>query len=364
MKTTLSKRATFMSLFLATMIAAGYVSSAKAQDLYDDTEDLLQDGGALEMDEIQVDGKLSPSELLRKRREKLEERNKIMVEKKIENIRVKQEIALTNKLNDAFTNGLNNLNEDKVQVTQAAPAPVVAPQPVVQPQPVIQQVIETRVEKVEEPKVEKNSKVIPYLGAQSIKGKNNLDLETKLNIGINLETKVDSNITMGLGLGYTTLSATDVSNVYTNTTSICTTSNCGAREMSYNKLSVEANGKYFISLDSKIKPFVGLGLGFNRTSLKYDDNGSYYYNGVTLGNEGSSSNHFTAAAKLGLEADLTDTIGFNLDLSYAKALTSGFNSESDVASSSNPDQLRLENVSKAMEDADVTAIQAGLVIKF
>jgi opacity protein-like surface antigen len=363
MKTTNLRRLTFMSLFLTTALSLGMVQSVKAQDLYDDTEDLLQDGGALEMDTIQIDGKLSASELMKKRREKLEERNKLMVEKKIEDIRVKQEIALTNKLNDAFTKGLNNLNEDKVQVVQAAP--VIAPAPVA-PAPVIQPVIvETKIVEKEEVKIEKNSKVIPYLGAQSIKGKDNLDLETKLNIGVNLETKLDSNLTAGLGLGYTTLSATDTANAYSTTTSICTTSNCGARNISYSKLTVEANGKYFLTIDSKLKPFVGLGLGFNRTSMKYDDVTGYTYNNSTaLGNEGYSSNYFSAAAKLGLEADLNDTVGLNLDLSYSKALTSGIASNSEVSSSSNPDQGRLENVTKSMEDADVTAVQAGLVIKF
>jgi opacity protein-like surface antigen len=349
-----------MSLFLATALSAGMISKAHAQDLYDDTEDLLQDGSALQMDDIQIDGKLSPSERLRQRREKLEERNKLMVEKKIEDIRVKQEIALTNKLNTAFTKGLNNLNEDKkedtVKVAQAAP---VAPQPVVQPV-VVEKIIERDAVEL---KPEKNSKVIPYIGSQSIKGENNLDLETKLNIGLNVETKIDSNFSAGLGLGYTTLSATDVANTYSSGTYICTTSSCGARTMSYNKFTVEANGKFNVSLESKVKPYVGLGLGFNRTSLKYDDVSSYYYNGVTLGNEGFSSNYFAATARVGAEADLSDTIGINLDLSYSKALTSGISKDASV-SSSNPDQQRLENVSNSMEKADVAAIAAGLVIKF
>jgi opacity protein-like surface antigen len=340
----------------------GVSQTVFAQDLYDDTEELLQDGGALEMDTIQVEGKLSPSELLRKRREKLEERNKLMVEKKIEDIRVKQEIALSNKLNDAFTKGLNNLNEDKVQVVQAAP--VVAPQPIMAPAPapiIIEKVIET---KEVEPKVEKNSKVIPFIGAQSIKGEDNLDLETKLNAGVQVETKLDTNITAGLGLSYTTLTATDTSNVYTSGTVICTTSNCGARNMSYGKLSVEAQGKYFLTVDSKVKPFIGLGVGFNRTSLKYDDVTGYYYNGVQLGNEGVSTNFFSGTAKLGLEADISETVGLNLDLIYSKALTSGIGTNSEIASSTNPDQQRLENISKRMEDADVTAIGVGLVVKF
>src|SRR5207253_9188086 len=113
-KKTVSTRLTFMSLFLATALAAGiHAPVLHAQDdMLDEADDALQ------MDDINLEGKLSPSERLRQRREKLEERNKVMVEKKIEDIRVKQEIALTNKLQDAFGKSLNNLNEDKVQTVQ------------------------------------------------------------------------------------------------------------------------------------------------------------------------------------------------------------------------------------------------------
>ena len=132
-----NRRLSFMSLFLATVLVAGiHAPKVHAQDdMLDDADGALS-GDALQMDDINLEGKLSPSERLRQRREKLEERNKLMVEKKIEDIRVKQEIQLTNKLQDAFGKSLNNLNEDKVQVAQAAP---VAPQPVVAaPAPVVE----------------------------------------------------------------------------------------------------------------------------------------------------------------------------------------------------------------------------------
>ena len=58
------------------------------------------------MEDINIDGKLSPSELLKRRRAKLEERNRLMMEKKVEDIRVKQEIELTNKLQSAFDKNL------------------------------------------------------------------------------------------------------------------------------------------------------------------------------------------------------------------------------------------------------------------
>lgn len=353
-----NRRLTFMSLFLATALAAGiHAPKLQAQDdLLDSADDALQ------MDDINLEGKLSPSEKLRQRREKLEERNKIMVEKKIEDIRVKQELALTNKLQDAFGKSLNNLNEDKVQVAQAAP---VAPQPVAAPAPVI----ETKIVEIEKPiiKEEKKSKVIPYLGASSIKG-NGIDFTSKLNVGASLETQVLSQVSVGLGVGYTTMDITDTSTsqftggyayqpTYFNAFGL-------GRKMSYDKIIVDANGKFFLTIESKIKPFVGAGVSYNRSNLKYDDNGNgYYNNGVNFGNEGFSSTSMAAAAKLGAQVDFTETVALNVDLSYSKTLSSGISSNANTTIA-NPDQVRLQNVTKAIENADITAIQAGLVVKF
>ncbi len=351
-----NRRLTFMSLFLATALAAGiHAPTLHAQDeLLDSADDALQ------MDDINLEGKLSPSERLRQRREKLEERNKLMVEKKIEDIRVKQEIALTNKLQDAFGKSLNNLNEDKVQVAQAAP---VAPQPVVAPAPVV----ETKIVEVERPllKEEKKSKVIPYLGASSIKG-DKIDFESKLNIGAGLETLILSQVSVGIGVGYSTLDITDTANQFGGINYGPTYNNSfiGGRKMSYDKLTVEANGKFFLTEESKIKPFVGTALSYNRSNLKYEDGGNgYAFNGVNYGNEGFSSTSMAAAAKLGAEVDFSETVGLNIDLSYTKTLSSGISSNA-VASSANPDQVRLQNITKSIENSDITAIAAGLVVKF
>lgn len=361
-----NKRQSFMTLFLATAIMAGaHNASAQEDYMLDDAEDVLGSGDALQMDDIEIEGKLSPSELMRKRREKLEERNKVMVEKKIEDIRVKQEIALTNKLQDAFGKSLNNLNEDKVQTVQAAPV-AVAPQPVA-PAPVV----ETRIVEVQAApeKVVKNSKVIPSLGASTIKG-DRIDFESNLNIALNLETVVMPQVSVGLGLGYTSLDITDVSNDFVNlgvfnpypTTGYQNVYGTG-RKMSLGKLSIEANSKFFFIEDSKIKPYVGGALSYNRSNLKYEDGGAYSTNGVNFGNEGYASSTLAGTAKLGAEVDFSETIGFNLDLSYTKNITSGIAKSADTTNV-NPDQGRLENITRAIEDADTTAIQAGLIVRF
>jgi opacity protein-like surface antigen len=360
-----NRRLTFMSLFLASALIAGiHSASVKAQDdMLDEANDSLSGDDSLQMEDINLEGKLSPSERLRQRREKLEERNKIMVEKKIEDIRVKQEIALTNKLQDAFGKSLNNLNEDKVQVVQAAP---VAPQPVVvaAPAPIIERIIEVKEEKI--PEIKK-SKVIPYLGAQSIKG-DKIDFESKLNIGANLETMISNQFSVGLGVGYTSLDITDVANDFVNSGSVYNPTYYNSfgtgRKMSSTKITIEANSKYFLTVESRIKPFVGAGVSYNRSNLKYDDNGNgVSQNGVNFGNEGYSSTAMGATAKLGAEVDFNETVGLNIDLSFTKTLSSGISSTANT-SNNNPDQGRLQNVTKSMEDSDITSIQAGLVVRF
>lgn len=363
-----NKRLTFMSLFLATALVAMSAHSTKAMsqdDVLDDAEDALANSDTLDMDQIDIEGRLSPSELMKRRREKLEERNKIMVEKKIEDIRVKQEIALTNKLQGAFNNSLNNLNEDKVQTVQAAPAPV-APAPVA-PAPII----ETRIVEVpaEPVKVEKNSKIIPQLGVSSIKG-DRLDLETDLTIGVQAETMITSQISVGVGLGYSTMKMTDVANAYaTNNGGYYNPQynniyGTGGREMSLKKFTIEGNAKYFFTEDSMIKPYIGGGIAFNRSTLKYENQQTYSYQSYNFGNEDYGSSSVGGSLKLGAEIAFNDTVGANIEFSAAKNISSGISKSSELNTTYNPDQGRLENVSKEIEDATATSIQAGLVIKF
>lgn len=361
-----NKRLSFMSLFLATALVAVSAHSTVAKAQYDDLDDaedaLSQD--ALQMDQIEIEGKLSPSELLKRRREKLEERNKNMVEKKIEDIRVKQEIALTNKLQGAFNNSMNNINEDKVQTVQAAP---VAPAPVA-PAPVI----ETRI--VEVPmapvKVDKKSKIIPNFGIQSIKG-DRIDLETNVTLGVSAETMVAPQVSMGIGFGYASMDLTDVANQYlnsdygnaNNTYNYYNTYGSG-RKMDLKKITIEGNAKYFFIDEAMIKPYVGGAVSFNRTTLKYANSSTLQTNGYNYGNEDYGSSTVAGAIRLGAEVGFNDTVGANVEFGYTKNISSGISKSSEVSAQTSPDQGRLENVSKEIEDASSTAIQAGLVIKF
>lgn len=364
--TTTNKRSTFMSLFLASLVVVAGMQSPVLHAQYDDFDDLDDTIGSdtLDMDDIDIDGKLSASELLKRRREKLEERNRLMMEKKVEDIRVKQEIALTNKLQNAFNNNLNALDkQDEVETKQAAPLVIEAPVP---PAPVI----ETRIVEVPAPVIveRKTSRIIPMIGVNNVSG-TRLDLESNVGFSILGETLLTNQLSVGLSVGYSTMDMTDISNQYVNTgygqyyNNNYYNSYGQGRKINSKKLTIEAGGKFFFTEDSKLRPYLGAAVSYNRDQLQYESSNSYNFNNVNFGNEGYSSSALAGTARVGAEFDFNETVGFNLDLSFTKGFSSAMNGKSD-ATSQNPDQGRLENLAKEIQDSNVTAIQAGVVIKF
>ncbi len=342
-------------------------SAILAQDLLDDVETALSTDH-LQMEDLDINGKLTPAQRMEQARKRLEERNRQMVDKKIENIRIQQEIQLTKKLQTAFEANLDAVDS----VSKKEAAPVVAPQPApVAPQPVekveptvIERIVEVQAPKqIEAPKL---TRVTPFAGLSTYKG-SAIDFEAKLNAGVTAEYFVASNITVGAGLNYSTMGITDTANSYADTTNLGNTYGAyfpNGREISFNRTSLEVSSKYFFTMDSKLKPYAGLGLGYNRTNIKYDGNGNgYTYNGTNYGSEGVSSNFVAGNIRLGGELDLSSTVALGLDLGYTKALTSGFGTKSEVGAT-NEDQRRLENVSKSIEDADNLTINAGVILKF
>ncbi len=337
------------------------VHSSMAQDLLDDVDASLETDH-LDMDELDINGKLTPAQRLEQTRKRLEDRNRQMVDKKIENIRVKQEIELTKKLQNAFTQSMDNM--DQVNTTQSSVSTGVQPQPPVQPT-VIERIIEVQPEKVE---VQKLNRVTPYFGMSTFKGQA-IDFESKSNLGAKIDYLFLSNVSLGLDIGYTSMDITDTANSYADTTQLGNTYGVifpNGREISFGKLLIEANTKYFLTMDSKVRPYVGAGLGYNRVSLKYESQGTSYVNpnnGVQYGSEGVSSNFVSLNLKLGTEFDLTDSVALGFDLGYTRALSSGLGTSSQTTQV-NQDQVRLEKVSDAIMDSDNLTINAGMVLKF
>lgn len=291
-------------------------------------------------------------------RKKLEERNEQMVQKRIEDMRMKEEQKLANKLSAAF----GNQQFDQVSVKQAAPKKkVIAPLPVLK-------------------KKTKKNKVIPSVGMLNIAGDNGLELEANANVGLSLESMVHERISVGVGINYATMDITDTANQYSgsynqsynnyNSYNYSPYYNSGyqqyygqGREMSYSRLGVELNSKFFFTVDSQIKPYAGLGLGWNRHELAYDNNTQYNLGNVRLGDENFSSSYLSGSASAGAEISFGDTVGAGLEFKYMRSVGSSFNSKSSQ-SNKNPDQLRLENIGGEIEEASNMSLNAALIIKF
>jgi len=359
MKTRHNQKALLMLLVMGFSLQG---ANAQGDPLLEDTQSILNS------EQINIDGnfnapkQITAADRIEAMRKKLEERNEQMVQKKIEDMRMKEEMKLANKLSNAFS----GQNMDSVNVTQAAPVKkVVAPVPVIKK------------------KKEKRNKVIPSFGLLAISGENGLDLESSTNFGLTMENQVHPRISVGLSIGYTKMGITDTANEYAgsgsyNVNGIYNVNNVNpynyntgytntygqGREMGYTRLGLSVNSKFFVTVESTIRPYIGLGVGYNRHNLSYDNNTQYNLNSnVQLGNEDFSSSYVAGSVLVGSEIHFSQTLGANLEFKYQKGLGDSFNTSSAQANS-NPDQIRLENVGNAIENADNMSLNAGLLIKF
>lgn len=334
-------------------LALGMISQAAiADDL------LFATDRAIQFDSAQIDIEGDP---VKRHRQKMEQRTNEMVRQRIENQRLQQERELTRSLQKAFTNGLEA--RDEVSTIMAAPAPTQAPQ----------EVVVAPLPEVKPKSAEPENKIIPFFGVTNIKGET-IDFETKINMGLTFENMVTRSLSVGLGIGYTAMDITDYANAYISNPYM----NQGpfynpgyfdtfgqGRTIDYKNIQMVVNSKLFLSTESKIRPFLGGALSYNRAKLAYTDSGNdYSFGNVRFGNEGYSSSYIGATGMLGSEVIFSEMVGMSLDFRYSRGLTSGFSRNSDVDGFRNPDQRRLENIGSAIESADFFSLNLGVVVRF
>lgn len=351
MKKRHSKKALLLMLMLG---VASNAAQAQVDPLLDDAQSVLASEQIDIHGSFQAPKQPTQADRIEKMRKQLEEKNEQMVQSKIENIRMQEEQKLANKLQSAFS----GQNFDQVNVSQASTKKkMVAPLPVLK-------------------KKQKKNKVIPTAGILNITGEDGLELESSLNIGVAVESQVQERISVGVALGYTTMGITDVANQYSGTMPTYNNNqsfipyNNGynqtygqGREMSYKRLSLELNSKFFFTTESQIRPYLGAGVGYNRHDLSYDDNSQYNLGTVQLGDENFASSFLSGSINAGAEIHFSETIGAGLEFKYMKSFGNSFNSQS-AQNNTNPDQQRLENVGSAIEEANNMSLNAALIIKF
>ncbi len=315
-------------------------------------QDDLVDAGKDEqfnLDELDINGsqkKKSAADRLEQMRRKLEEQNEQMVQKKIEDARIKNEQKLTDQLQDAFNQGLN---EDTVATSSSSVQKVEAPIP--------------------EVKEEKKMRIIPGLGILNIKN-NDIDFESKINANLSFESDINKSFAAGAGIQYASMDVTDVGSTSLSTSypQFYTPTYYGTygqqgRQLTYNHMGLNVFGKFYI-LSERVRPYVGLGLGYNRDNLKYENANQYSYNGMNSGNEEFSTGFVSGTAMVGTTVAFTQTVGVNAEFNYSKGLSSAINSNAQSFTFINPDQQKLNRIGNSVVSASFYSVNLGLVISF
>ena len=225
------------SFFLATVLVSGAtISAAQANNdaLLTDTDSILNS------EQINIDGqfrkKSTTAKQLAKLRKKMEKAHVEMIQKRIEDIRLQEELKIGQRLKMAF--GTSSQDADSVTMGQAA---------------VAKQNISGMLPSLEK---QKKHRVIPSVGLLNVKSDNtNFD---SINANLAFETTIKERFLVGLSVGYANLDIKDVNPNYANSfnsfnnfnnfgfNNFATNGLTTGREMSYKQLDIAVNGKFYV----------------------------------------------------------------------------------------------------------------------
>ena len=222
-------------------------------------------------------------------------------------------------------------------------------------------------------------KVLPFTGLSTFMSDQN-NLESNIGAGIKVETNIDSRFSIGLGFNYTTMNTEDFSNGgymdpgyfgYYN-------SFYGGRTIEYRNMNFNLYSKFFFVKNKRFRPYIGAGLGYNRSTLRYSNNnaasasfGGYgfgfnnsgYY-GYNFGNEEVVTSSVNAELMVGSEIVFTKMLGINLELSYMRGLGGNLSTENGIDPFYAPDQQRLDDFSDELSSANIISLFAGMLVMF
>jgi hypothetical protein len=214
-------------------------------------------------------------------------------------------------------------------------------------------------------------KVLPYSGLTTLMSDNE-SLEAGLVGGIKIETNANDRFSIGIGFNYTSLSTQDYggSNYMNSGYVDYYNSYYGGREMEYKNMNFDIYSKFFIIKNDRFRPFVGAGIGYNRTTMAYADNnqasssyGGQYY-GYNFGSEEVITSNVNIELMIGSEIKFTESIGANIELNYSRSLGGNLSSEKGVNPYLAPDQQRLEDLSEELGESNIVSLFAGMLIEF
>lgn len=206
-------------------------------------------------------------------------------------------------------------------------------------------------------------KLLPFAGATNFQGVEKL--ETEFVGGLRLESNISERLSMGIGGTYGQFTTRDFGGNYNNQSfGMGYYGTYGAaREISYRNMGLDVYGKFFITKGERFRPYVGAGVGYNRMSLRYEDNSSFNSFGNEFGNEEVTTSYFSGSMSVGTEVLITRTVGLNVEFQYARGFGSG-SSNNNVDPFNAPDQRRLQDLSEDIVESNALSVFAGAVIIF
>ena len=209
-------------------------------------------------------------------------------------------------------------------------------------------------------------KLLPFAGGTTFNGEVE-QLETELSAGLRLESNITSRFSMGVGFNYNQLKTNDFANNfgYMNSPTYMNAFGQG-REIQYRSMGLDIYGKFFVTSSERFRPYLGAGLGYNRASMKYNDNNSAFDPGLSYyyGSEDYNTSFVSGSLMLGSEIMVTKGFGLNIEGGYSTGLGNSLSSKSAKNGGTSPDQTRLRDLGQEIINADALSIFAGAVVIF
>jgi len=208
-------------------------------------------------------------------------------------------------------------------------------------------------------------KLIPYAGATQYNGKVE-QLEAEIAAGLRLESNITTRFTMGIGFNYASMKTNDFAN------NSFSAQNFGAgyqsREMQYKTMGLDIYSKFFITKGERFRPYIGVGLGYNRSTTNYSKNDNYQtsnnFQTYNFGDEEFRTSFFSGTLMGGTEIMITEGFGINVEAAYSTGLGNSLSSQSSKNSFNNPDQIRARQLGEEIINANAMSIFAGAVVLF
>jgi outer membrane protein W len=197
-----------------------------------------------------------------------------------------------------------------------------------------------------------------------------VQLETEISTGLRLESNITTRFTMGVGFKFDQLKTDDYANNlgYMNSPYYMNAYGKG-REIQHRSMGMDIYGKFFITSSERFRPYVGAGVGYNRATLKYNDDNNafdpnYFGRAYSYGSEEYNASYISGQVMLGSEIMITRSFGINLEAQYSTGLGDSLSSKSSKNGGTSPDQARLRDLGEELINSNALSIFAGAVITF